>query len=212
MGLQIYLGGLRKIGVWLFLCPLGLGAIQWDLSDADAELDYETDLFSILEINVSGDFDGDTKNEIAYSFGTSGRAIYGSHFPAYSKLSSIRTTKLLNSDLSFKIKGTADLDGDSLDDWVISINAGEIEVVWGRSYPPAQLELSSPQNLIIKLPGPEHYFYYYTVGDFNGDGREDLVIGSPEIDPNPGRVYIFRGRSRAEMSGATFRTDDPSLG
>jgi RHS repeat-associated protein len=123
-----------------------------------------------------------------------------------------------------------DVNGDGIDDLVLASSAaagpgdsrphaGEAYIIFGRSTFPTMLDLavqgSSGANVTIyganTAPGPQHLVIQNSdklgaqnalaIGDVNGDGIGDLVIGAPGADGvgeasfNCGEAYIIFGRA-----------------
>ena len=122
-----------------------------------------------------------------------------------------------NSGIS--VSNAGDVNSDGIDDFIIGANgaspdnrfeAGESYVVFGRTTGfPAAFELSSlfPEaggdgtaGFVLKGvdSGDESGFSVSGVGDVNGDGIDDLIIGAGRAEPNgvfdAGESYVVFGR------------------
>ena len=110
----------------------------------------------------------------------------------------------------------ADFDGDGIDDLLATayggdgrdnlLNfAGDIYGFWGRSHWASQYEIAKDE-FDFAIQGPQGYRagYRMTAGDLDGDGFDDLIIGSIVNQPNPfgrvnaGEYRILFGRPRPE--------------
>ncbi|MCX6811486.1 MAG: FG-GAP-like repeat-containing protein [Candidatus Berkelbacteria bacterium] len=95
------------------------------------------------------------------------------------------------------IRLDGDLDGDGIDDFVVSAISwnflqGRVFIYWGGS------SLSASPDVTIEGEGGSNQFGDgMAVGDFNGDNIDDLAIGAIGYGANRGRSYIFYGRSRS---------------
>ncbi len=89
-----------------------------------------------------------------------------------------------------------DVNGDGLADLVIGMAAsgeGRVEVFYGRSTP-----FSSTPDVTLRGEALNDYFgLSVAVGDVDGDGFDDVVVGAPYYDnaflTDAGAVYVFRG-------------------
>ncbi len=118
----------------------------------------------------------------------------------------------------------ADINGDQQADLIIGVpnndgpegtrtNAGAVLIVLGRrgqGMPFVRdLGLERPDVIIYGADPDDHLGASLAVGDLNGDGVMDLVIGAPNADgpsearPNVGEVYIFFGG--ASLASASVR-------
>ncbi len=116
--------------------------------------------------------------------------------------------------LGHSVTGIGDINGDGLADILIGapsadsssgvVNAGQAYVVYGASSFTASLDLSSLNGLngfaINGINGFDNTGYSVSgVGDFNGDGIADFVIGARDADPNgnsnAGQTYLIFGGS-----------------
>jgi hypothetical protein len=119
-----------------------------------------------------------------------------------------------------------DFDGDGLNDLAIGVpgetirqrtSAGAVNVVYGNRPNGLDLETTRHQFLVQGENGVEgeaekddEFGYALAVGDFQGDGFDDLAVGVPGQDvgaaANAGAVHIFTG------SAAGLSVSDPQYG
>jgi hypothetical protein len=98
-----------------------------------------------------------------------------------------------------------DLDGDGINDivaglhrWQSTNDTGRILIFWGGG------SISSTPDIVIDGEAVNTRFGDgLSVGDFNGDGIDDLASGAIETATNDGKVYVIYGRSRAAWSSIT---------
>ncbi len=103
--------------------------------------------------------------------------------------------------------GSGDFNGDETTDVIVGAyndstdgtSAGRAFVFLGRSIS-EQTVLKPLTEADVILTGEENSFFGFSVasaGDFNGDGREDIIVGAPYADRNDktdsGAAYIFYG-------------------
>jgi len=97
---------------------------------------------------------------------------------------------------------TGDLNGDGLADIVIGSEdegtLGAVHITWGRaSWASSAAAMASIADVKIAGVSGEKISSAVAVGDVNGDGVGDLLIGSRNADPgslsNSGAVYVFFG-------------------
>ncbi len=88
-----------------------------------------------------------------------------------------------------------DFDGDGAVDLVVAAPADDAVYVfanWNTQSPTAGVKIDTPS-------GAGSFGSAIAVGDFGGDGRDDLVIGAPATDvgahPSAGSVYLYEGQA-----------------
>lgn len=118
----------------------------------------------------------------------------------------------------YAVAGAGDWNGDGLSDFLIgspfaaspdaTASPGIVQVVLGRSAPPAVIDLAAPGSvgtvIIGEADGDQCGRSVAGIGDWNGDGRDDIAIGAPFSEAGhgteTGRVYVLFGRSPAPPS------------
>jgi len=117
-----------------------------------------------------------------------------------------------DDELGSAVAGGGDIDGDGLDDVLvaaplaevgINANAGRVWVVRGRT-DAATVDLAEVATgtggFVISGAGSEHHAgdAIDIVGDVNGDGLDDVIVGAPLADPNggnSGEAYVVLGKA-----------------
>ena len=122
---------------------------------------------------------------------------------------------------------TGDMNGDGIDDFAIGASGadfgsnqivGEVYIVFGAESlgSTGSLDLSSLNGANgVKLNGTDHYDYTGSVisglGDVNGDGFDDILIGAPGGDPGgqsaAGESFVVFGSSELGSSGPIDLSD-----
>ena len=97
-------------------------------------------------------------------------------------------------------------------------NCGEVYVLYGQANWPAEIDLTNPPanaTHVIGANAGDYLGSQLTSGDFNGDGKTDLILGALQAsapDPlagRPGAVYIIYGTS-ATLQGVTIDMATPA--
>ncbi len=178
-----------------------------------------------------GDLDGDGTGDIIVGeplgWPSSVYVIYGgSSLPSTIDLSTTSADFELRS-LNYPQAGrpwTGDINGDDVDDLLVGsryaspggrINAGEAYVIYGGSLPSVwDLSTTAADVTLEGDDAGDELGSGTAVGDVNGDGTQDIVIGARGADPSgggnlAGEVYVVYG-SNSLPSTIDFSTGSPS--
>lgn len=141
------------------------------------------------------------------------------------------TTGVEGDILGLAIAGDVDLNEDGFDDLLIAArganpggreSAGSVYVVYGRAAAVAGGAMSSADiasegfRIDGEEPGDGLGYSLDSGGDFNGDGRPDLLLGAPGFtsgDGVPGRSYVLYGSDSLGAGGVVDLTQlDETVG
>ncbi|MCA9354598.1 MAG: FG-GAP repeat protein, partial [Candidatus Kaiserbacteria bacterium] len=178
-------------------------------SGADVTLTGEATVSFFGSSLAVGDYDADGKDDLAVGAflygGSKGRTyvFYGDLVSEYASTSDVLYTNDGTAEAFGYSLATGDLNSDGIDDLIVgatgySSNLGRAYVFYGGS-----LASSSDSLADVILTGTiaaSAFANALTIGDFNSDGRDDLVIGAPGYSSNQGRVYIFYGNILASTT------------
>ncbi len=143
---------------------------------------------------IFGKIDNTTINLSAIASGTGGFVINGEH---------------ANNDSGESVSNAGDVNGDGLDDLIVGaygadpsgkINAGKSYVIFGKKDSTA-IELSAIASgtggFVINGENErdDSGFPVSTAGDINGDGLDDLIVGSVEAESRAGKSYVIFGKT-----------------
>ncbi|MDG6226021.1 MAG: hypothetical protein QCI82_10990 [Candidatus Thermoplasmatota archaeon] len=107
----------------------------------------------------------------------------------------IHTGTSSNSKLGWNITNVGDLLGDGYDDYAIGAPGINKVYIWNDWIPAgfttATGAQTSPDWIITGSSGSDFGWSISGLGDYDGDGNGDLIIGAP----GENRAYIFKGRS-----------------
>jgi hypothetical protein len=192
-------------------------------ASADGTEDLDNDGYSDVVVGSTGSSANNVVGRMAILWGASSADLAD---PAKRKKTIIDP---INSDTGFGT-GVAvlDLDGDGNEEIAAATSAGKVVIVRGRS--PAVWSglkggvLSLTPSEVYEVPGTAILYgeSVAKVGDFDGDGRQDLVVSRPRDNTNRGGIDIllgqpsgpFTGSSRIVINGGTSATffGKPALG
>ncbi|MFH1585844.1 MAG: NosD domain-containing protein [archaeon] len=179
-------------------------------SDAEVTFDGTASAFYLGYSLSSGDFDGDTNEDLfVSSYGMNKAYIF------FGPLSS-GTFDETNADIefdgsnpggSFGYSGEfGDFNGDNYDDVVIgaqndndggtTTNQGKAYVFFGEPNPPLLMDEGYADVVLNGDSNTAYFGHDVNLGDFNGDNIDDIIIGARGDDDggdNQGKAYVFFG-------------------
>jgi hypothetical protein len=168
--------------------------------------DLNADGFSDLSVGAPGTTGNQGKGYVFLSAGTSGLPM--------TPTNTIADPKVTAGDLFGFNMVVGDVNGDGFADLVISSSVA--------STAPGQIYLYLSQGLgglsstvSLSLSDPtatagDSFGYALAIGDTNGDGYQDLLVGSPGYSSGVGRVYIFQSQGSGGLPGSpTSFLSDP---
>ena len=133
----------------------------------------------------------------------------------------VRLVGELAADETGAALAIGDINNDGFPDMVIAAGAaspagdyrrGKLYVVLGSASLPASVDLATSADIVVLGRAAEDLFAYsLSLGDFNNDGYEDILVGAPGADPGgkggAGEVYVIFGQanlpSLIDLSTAT---------
>lgn len=105
-----------------------------------------------------------------------------------------------------------DVNGDGYIDVAVgaqsyNTNTGRIYVFYGSNTGIAATSVSGADTIITGEVEDVYFGETLSMGDVNGDGYADLVVGAPRMNSDAGRVYIFRAGSNGISASNASEAD-----
>lgn len=172
------------------------GQVSGDAFGSSVEFVGDVNGDGFADVLVGAPFTGDGK---AYIY-------YGSATPASSFTVADADVRIdpefTAEDFGCFVTSLGDLNNDDFDDFVVAaplssfggLNSGLVYVFYGQANLPAVLNAMDADLRIAGRSDDEYFGESVVIGDFNGDGQQDLAIGAsgtnaPTFDE--GAVYVF---------------------
>lgn len=195
-------------------------------------------------VNCLGDINGDGFDDIAVGDYLNNRAfvVYGAKDFSGTRLDRLRDRGFTVSDpgatpeertnFSYSIEPVGDIDGDGLDDFAIAglladtrgrENNGRVTIISGQSGRSEDIDITDPKpgQVLMRIDGAssgDRLSEISVAGDVNGDGVDDLALGSYAARPwgsqvaAPGMAYVVFGESGSAKPGQVEEIDTADLG
>ncbi len=165
---------------------------------------------------LAGDVDADGSTDVVVG-ATGGAAAYlylGQRELSTSKARTIPMPRAMSA-FGSSVFSAGDVNGDGFDDFVIGAsvhsangtNAGAAHVYLGSASPQ-----TVPVATVLGAAGDELGTSVASAGDVNGDGFDDLIVGSPGANQRAGKVSIYHGAAGASFDMVADRVLNGAAG
>ncbi len=121
-----------------------------------------------------------------------------------------------NNQAGFAVAGGGDLDGDGLDDLVFGQprafgDDGAAIVFLGDVSMPDQIDIGEAQWMLRGTDREAAGYALDIVGDVDGDGVDDLLVGAPETPSGDGAAYLMPGAGTSGLPGGEMSLASASI-
>jgi len=141
-----------------------------------------------------GDVNGDGYDDFIISSWAETRLFLGSNGTLPTSVSDADATYYGVGYSPDGLSAIGDLNDDGYDDFCVLTDYSVIYIILGRSGSiPSTTNIRADADMYIKADPTYYGFngdYGPGIGDFNGDGKDDFVIGSPDSG-DPGRAHVM---------------------
>jgi MYXO-CTERM domain-containing protein len=161
-----------------------------------------------FSVSSAGDVNGDGFDDVVVGSNSNSNGEVGLFLGSADGLSTVAATTLSGgAAFGYSVAGAGDIDKDGFDDilvgkWTTSANSGAVSVYRGT---PDGLD-ETPQTL--EAPEDGGYFGWSLdgIGDMDGDGFDDIVVGAWSVES----AYIFKGSAAGIATDTTIALSGPA--
>ncbi|HZL99070.1 MAG TPA: integrin alpha [Planctomycetota bacterium] len=195
-----------RLILFALVAASGLAGAQTPILEANGDAGDDDDLG--WSVAVAGDVDGDGHDDVLVGVKNDG-ATYNGGARLYSGADGIQLLSWVGADpydrMGVAVAGVGDVNDDGAPDVLIGAPRQTLFGTWtGPGF--AHLYSGADGRLIQRLDGDQHGDDFGAcvaqMGDLNGDGRAEFVIGAPAFDTaqqSVGRLRVFNGDTLLPM-------------